>query len=144
MDNMVGYLRYGTSYSSSDLNSSFFFLLLTTVKQIEVIEVTSATIATTIVREPSEKSEPVKEEFEILTKFLLVKVELPNSQFVKEIFNSLFSPEKKNVVSLVSPVIASADFPRELLLKVQLLITPTVTIFAPAVLLAEAPPNTGF
>ena len=60
---MVGYLRYGTSYSSSDLNSSFFFLLLTTVKQIEVIEVTSATIATTIVREPSEKIEPVTDEF---------------------------------------------------------------------------------
>ena len=93
---VVDYLRDGTSYSSSDLNFPFFFLLLTTVKQIEVIEVTSATIATTIVREPSEKIEPVKEEFEILTKFLLVKVELPNSQFVKEIFNSLFSPEKKN------------------------------------------------
>ena len=143
MDNMVGYLRYGTSYFSSDLNSSFFFLLLTTVKQIEVIEVTSATIATTIVREPSEKSEPVKEEFEILTKFLLVKVALPNSQFAKEISNSLFSPEK-NVVSLVLPVIASADFPRELLLKVQFLITPTVTIFVLTVLLAEVPPNTGF
>ena len=47
---VVDYLRDGTSYYSSDLNSSFFFLLLTTVKQIEVIEVTSAAIATTIVR----------------------------------------------------------------------------------------------
>ena len=57
------YLRDGTSYFSSDLNSSFFFLFATTVKQIEVTEATSAAIATTIIREPSEKIEPTMDEF---------------------------------------------------------------------------------
>ena len=60
---VVDELRDGTSYFSSDLNSSFFFLFATTVKQIEVTEATSATIATTIVREPSEKIEPATDEF---------------------------------------------------------------------------------